>query len=276
MIISVALVPTSPTPLPVSVVIVARNESAHLPRCLASVQGWVAEIVVLLNETTDDSASVAGRYGARVFEAKWQGFRETKNFALAKATQPWVLALDADEEVSAALRDEIVRCFSAPEGPTRMAGADFPRQSWFLGRWIRHGDWYPDRCLRLFRREAGRWGGDPAHTQVQVQGPVAHFHSDLYHYSYPTLPDQVWKMSRQSDDFLRHQAALGRRWSLGHALFRPLWRFVRAYVLRGGFLDGYPGFYIAASTAFGTLLRYSRLYEAERLKEPRTDSAPHA
>ena len=275
MIISVALVP-SPAPLPVSVVIVARNEAAHLTRCLASVQDWVAEIVVLLNETTDDSATIAAGHGARVVEAAWRGFRETKNLALDKAAQPWVLALDADEEVSAALRDEIIRFFSSGGGSARFAGADFPRKSWFLGRWITHGDWYPDRCLRLFRTAAGRWGGDPAHTRVLVQGPVAHLRSDMHHYSYPMLTAQVWKMSRQSDDFLQHQSALGRRWSLGQAMVRPVWRFVRAYVLRGGFLDGYPGFYIAASTAFGTLLRYSRLYEAERIKELRTDTAPHA
>jgi len=274
-IIDGVLVPPS-TPLPLSVVIVARNESAHLPRCLASVQGWVAEIVVLLNDTTDDSAAIAVRYGARVIEAAWLGFRETKNFALDQATQPWVLALDADEEVSSALHDEIVRWFPPDGGFTRFAGADFPRKSWFLGRWITHGDWYPDRCLRLFRPDAGRWGGDPAHTHVLVKGPVARLRADLYHYSYPTLTAQVWKMSRQSDDFLQHQSALGRRWSLGQALFRPVWRFVRAYVLRGGFLDGYAGFYIAASTAFGTLLRYSRLYEAGKLREPRPDSAPHA
>ena len=268
--------PPSSAVLPVSVVIVARNEAAALARCLASVDGWVAEIVLVLNDTTDDSAAVAGRHGARVFEAEWQGFRETKNFSLTKAAQPWVLALDADEEISPALRDEIVRFFSTGGGPDRIAGADFPRKSWFLGRWIRHGDWYPDRCLRLFRADAGRWGGDPAHTHVLVQGPVAHFAADMHHYSYPTLPAQVWKMSRQSDDFLRQQTALGRRWSLAQALFRPAWRFGRAYVLRGGFLDGYPGFYIAASTAFGTLLRYSRLYEAEKPKEPRTKSTPDA
>jgi glycosyltransferase involved in cell wall biosynthesis len=240
------------------------------------VQGWVSEIVVLLNDTTDDSAAIAGRHGARVVEAEWLGFRETKNSALAKATQPWVLSLDADEEVSSALRDEIIRFFSERGGSTRFAGADFPRKSWFLGRWITHGDWYPDRCLRLFRADAGRWGGDPAHTHVLVQGQVDHLHSDMHHYSYPTLPDQIWKMSRQSDDFLRYQSVVGRRWSLGHALFRPTWRFLRAYVLRCGFLDGYPGFYIAASTAFGTLLRYSRLYEAEREKSPRADSVPRA
>lgn len=266
----------SSTPIPLSVVIVARNEAANLARCLASVQGWGAEIVVVLNETTDNSAEIAARHGAQVIEAEWLGFRETKNFALDKAARPWVLALDADEEVSQALRDEILGFFSPEGASARFVGADFPRKSWFLGRWITHGDWYPDRCLRLFRTDAGRWGGDPAHTRVIVQGPVAHLRSDLHHYSYPTLPSQVWKMSRQSDDFLRYQSALGRKWSLGQALFRPAWRFLRAYVLRGGFLDGYAGFYIAASTAFGTLLRYSRLYEAEKMGAKRTDSAPHA
>jgi len=261
--------------LPLSVVIVARNEAHNLPRCLASVRGWVAEMVVVLNDTTDDSKMIAQQYGAVVYETAWRGYRDTKNLALGKATQPWMLALDTDEEVSAALRDEMVRFFTAEGGHTRFVGADFARKSWFLGRWITHGDWYPDRCLRLFRSNAGQWGGDPAHTHVLLQGPVAHLQADLHHYSYPTLPDQVLKMSRQSDDFLRTQAGLGRRWSLVETLFRPGWRFFRAYVLRGGFLDGFPGLYIAASTAFGTLLRYSRLYEAERKREPRMDTDEH-
>jgi glycosyltransferase involved in cell wall biosynthesis len=232
-------------------------------------------MVVVLNNTTDDSAAIAAGHGARVVEAEWLGFRDTKNFALDKATQPWVLALDADEEISGALHDEISRFLSKDGESIHFAGADFPRKSWFLGRWIKHGDWYPDRCLRLFRADSGRWGGDPAHTRVIVKGKVARLRSDLHHYSYPTLPDQIWKMSRQSDDFLRYQSAAGRRWSLAQALFRPAWRFLRAYVLRAGFLDGFPGFYIAASTSFGTLLRYSRLYEAEQFGRPPKDSAPH-
>jgi len=131
------------TPLPISVIIVARNEAAILPRCLASVHGWVQESVVALNATTDASAEVVAPFGARVVHLSWKGFRDTKNEAMNLASQPWALCLDADEEVSPALRDEIHAFFQRGES-ARYAGARFPRKVWFINRWIRHGDWYPD------------------------------------------------------------------------------------------------------------------------------------
>jgi Glycosyltransferases involved in cell wall biogenesis len=247
-------------PLPISVSLIAHNEAANLPRCLRSVAGWTSEIVVVTNDCTDDTVKIAQSFGAKTLENPWRDFQTQKNVSLDACTQPWVLALDADEEISSALRDELIAFFNG-DAPSRFHGADFPRKSWFLGRWITHGDWYPDRCLRLFRRGSGRWGGDLAHTHVIVDGPVMRLRADLHHYSYATLPAQVFKISRQSDDFLRAQLLKKKRWSLLATFFRPPWRFFRAYVLRLGFLDGFPGFYIAASTAFGALLRYSRLYE---------------
>jgi glycosyltransferase involved in cell wall biosynthesis len=140
------------SPLPISVVIVARNEAQTLPRCLASVQGWVAEILVVLNHTTDDSATVAARLGATVLQTEWRGFRDTKNWALDRAAQPWALCLDADEEVSPALQVAITAFFARGDRDA-FAGARFPRKVWFIDRWITHGDWYPDLSLRLIHRD---------------------------------------------------------------------------------------------------------------------------
>ena len=156
--------------LPISVVIVARNEARNLPRCLESVQGWVAEIVVVLNDTTDDSEVVAERHGAVVFETEWRGFRDTKNWALAHASQPWALALDADEEVSPALQADLKAFFSRGD-QERFVGARFPRKVWFIDRWITHGDWYPDLSLRLLRRDRTRWreGRTELHRHVVCQ-----------------------------------------------------------------------------------------------------------
>jgi glycosyltransferase involved in cell wall biosynthesis len=249
--------------LPLSVVIVARNEQTNLKRCLASVAGWTAEIVVALNQTTDSSSGVAAAAGARVFELPWRGFRDSKNEALDLATQPWRLCLDADEEVSEALRSSI-RAFIASPDAGRFAGARFPRKVHFLGRWIRHGDWYPDYSLRLVAAGRGRWGGDAfVHEKVACDGPVATLRGDLHHYSFPTLGAHVSKMMPFADLFVEQQRAKGRRFSAGAAVLRPLWRFFRAYVLKAGFWDGFPGFYIAWGTAFGTLIRYTRLYESE-------------
>lgn len=150
-----ALLPPAKPALPLSVVIVARNEAATLPRCLASVQGWVADIVVALNDTTDESEAVGKAFGARVEHLDWHGYRDTKNAALALAAHNWVLSLDADEEVSAPLRDAIT-AFAGDFD--QYSAARFPRKVWFIDRWITHGDWYPDYSLRLFRRDRARAG----------------------------------------------------------------------------------------------------------------------
>ena len=260
------MVSTSAAPLPLSVVIIAKNEAQNLPRCLASVRGWTAEIVVALNDTTDASEAVARDYGARVEHIAWQGYRDTKNAALALAKHSWVLSLDADEEVSRALRDDIAAFFSDCD---QFSGARFPRKVWFIDRWITHGDWYPDYSLRLFRRDRARWGGDAfVHEKVECDGPVATLRGDLHHHSFPTLSSHVAKINPFADLFIRQQQARGARFSLAAAIFRPWWRFFRAYVLRRGFLDGYAGFYIAVATAFGAFVRYSRLYEEDNKKPP--------
>ena len=259
----------SQSPLPISVVIVAKNETHTRPRCLASVRGWVAETVVALNDTTDDSAAVAQSLGATVHRLPWQGYRDTKNAALALAAQPWVLSLDADEEVSPALHDALTAFFVRPDHD-RFAGARFPRKVWFIDRWITHGDWYPDLSLRLLQRSRARWGGDAfVHEKVECDGPVATLAGDLHHYSFPTLASHVAKINPFADLFVRQQQDKGGRFSLFAAVFRPFWRFVRAYLLKRGFLDGFPGFYIAWATAFGAFVRYSRLYELENRRAPK-------
>ncbi|MDB6093878.1 MAG: glycosyl transferase [Verrucomicrobia bacterium] len=256
------------SPLPLSVVIIARNEARTLPRCLASVQGWVAEIVVALNDTTDGSATLAKNFGARVETVPWQGYRDTKNAALALAANPWVLSLDADEEVSAALRASLTEFFVRPDHD-RFAGARFPRKVWFIDRWIMHGDWYPDLSLRLLQRSHARWGGDAfVHEKVECDGPVATLKGDLHHYSFPTLGAHVAKITPFADLFVQQQQAKGKRFSLVSAVVRPAWRFVRAYVFKLGFLDGFPGLYIAWATSFGAFVRYSRLYEEEHRSAP--------
>lgn len=256
-----------PARLPVSVVIVARNEEANLPRCLASVAGWVGEIVVVLNDTTDGSEAAARKVGAVVHHLPWKGFRDTKNAAMELAAQPWALCLDADEEVSPALRGDLLAFFAGSATRTCM-GAKFPRKVWFIDRWITHGDWYPDYSLRLVRTDRARWGGDEfVHEKMDCNGPVAKLKGDLHHYSFPSLSDHVGKIVPFADLFVSQREAKGQGFSLTAAIVRPFWRFFRGYVIRRGFLDGYPGFYIAVGTAFGAFVRYSRLYEAQYQKD---------
>ena len=254
--------------LPISVVVIARNEAHNLPRCLGSVRGWCAELVVVYNSSTDGTGEVAAQHGALVFETEWRGYRDNKNWALAKAQQPWALCLDADEEVSPALRRSI-EAFFARGDERRFHGARFPRKVWFIDRWITHGDWYPDLSLRLLHVGRARWGGDAfVHEKVECDGPVATLTGDLHHYSFPTLASHVAKINPFADLFVRQQQAKGGKFSVFAAIFRPFWRFFRAYVIKLGFLDGYPGFYIAWATAFSAFVRYSRLFEAEHHRAP--------
>ncbi|MEO6873742.1 MAG: glycosyltransferase family 2 protein [Opitutaceae bacterium] len=258
------------SPLPLSVIIIAKNEAQTLPRCLASVSGWVSEMVVALNDTTDDSDTLAHNAGALVHNLSWHGYRDTKNAALALAKQPWVLSLDADEEVSPALRESLTAFFARADRDS-FAGARFPRKVWFIDRWITHGDWYPDLSLRLLQVGRARWGGDAiVHEKVECDGPVATLTGDLHHYSFPTLARHVSKINPFADLFMRQQKENDRHFSLFAAILRPAWRFFRAYVLKLGFLDGYPGFYIAWATAFSAFVRYSRLYEADYRTAPRS------
>jgi glycosyltransferase involved in cell wall biosynthesis len=253
--------------LPISVCIISGAEEHRIGTCLRSAAEWTSELIVVLNhDVCDGTEGIATSFGARIHRHPWQGFREQKNLALTLATQPWVLALDADEEVSPQLRGAILDFFS--DGRERFAGADFARKVWFMGRWITHGDWYPDRVLRLFRREKGKWSGTEEHCAVAVEGEATTLPGDLLHYSNPNISSYVSKINYFADLHLRRQLAEGIRWSASASVFRAGWRFFRAYFLRRGFLDGYPGFFIAASTAYATLVKHSRLFEHGQPAKP--------
>ena len=253
--------------LPISVCIISGAEAHRIGKCLASVAQWTSEIVVVINpEVQDGTDAIAASFGAKIHRHPFQGFREQKNLALGYCTLPWVLSLDADEEVSPELRESIFRFF---EGDAqRFAGASFARKVWFLGRWITHGDWYPDRVLRLFLRDKGKWAGSAEHCAVEVRGATTLLAGDLLHYTNPDISGYVNKINYYADVYLQRQLAEKARWTAPAAVFRAAWRFVRAYFFRRGFLDGYPGFFIAASTAYSTLVRHSRLFEHLQSSQP--------
>ena len=253
------------TRLPISISIISLNEEANLRRCLASVAGIATEIVIVDSGSTDRTAEIAAEFGARFVHQPWLGYTAQKNHCLSLCAQPWVLALDCDEELTPELRASIQRFFEQRDDQ-RYDGAWMSRLVWFMGRWIRHGDWYPDRKVRLFRREKSHWaadGGGQVHERLEVDGACTTLQGDLLHYSFRNIEHYLVKHVQYSRVFLQTQQAKGKRWSLLHTLFRPWWRFTRAYVLKRGFLDGFPGFWVALNTAFFTFDRYSRVYEAE-------------
>jgi glycosyltransferase involved in cell wall biosynthesis len=253
--------PTSSTRLPLSLFVITLNEERNLRRCLESAVDLATEVIVVDSGSTDGTRAIAESFGARWYDQPWLGMRDQKNAALGHCTQPWVLALDADEELSPKLRAEISRILC--DDSKDIAGLRCARKSRFLGRWIRHGDWYPDWQLRLFRREKGHFAGEAGHDHVELaQGSrILPTRAELLHYSYPTLASFLEKLNSFSDAHLAAQIARGKSWSLLGNVFRPWWRFFRGYILRLGFLDGFPGYWIAKATAFSAFVRHSRLYE---------------
>jgi glycosyltransferase involved in cell wall biosynthesis len=247
--------------LPVSVVVIAKDEAYNIRRCLASVRGWVNEIVVVVDHCSDGTEDIAREeFGAKVVYNPWVGFKEQKNVGIRFATRPWILSLDADEEVSVALRQSLADFLSRP---TNHSGARFARLSWYLGRWIRHGDWYPDWSLRLFRKDVGIWIGGAVHERLQLDGSVATLGGDLYHYSYPTLADHLVKINLYSRLFVKGKP--GRQNRVKMALLAPLhgaWAAFRGYFLRCGFLDGFAGLCIAVFSGFATFVKYAMWYES--------------
>ena len=231
-----------PTPLPISVALITKNEATRLPACLASVAGLADEVVVLDSGSSDHTAALAESLGARVMVTDWPGFGVQKNRAVAACRHDWVLCLDADERVSPELAAAIRTLFTgATVGSPPLGAYRFPRCNRFLGRYLRHGEGYPDLSLRLFDRRRARWSEDPVHETVRADGPVGRLNGDLIHDSADTLDHYLAKQNRYTS-----LAAAGRRGeSVSGLAWRmvssPLLRFVKFYFLRRGFLDGVPG-----------------------------------
>lgn len=244
-------------------IIITLNEERNLPECLAAL-AWCDRIVVLDGGSSDRSVELARQAGARVEQSsEWPGFGSQKNRALDLADCDWVLSIDADERVGPALAQEIRAAVSDPGDAVAFS---MPRLSSYCGQFMRHGGWYPDRVLRLFRRGSARFSDDLVHEKLRVDGPVGRLREDLLHISYRSLDDVLDKMNRYSSAGALKAAAAGRRGGVLGALLHSLWAFARAYLLRRGFLDGRLGFVLACSIAHETWYRYLKLW---RLAPPR-------
>jgi glycosyltransferase involved in cell wall biosynthesis len=241
-----------------SVVIVACNEADRIGVALASV-AFADEVLVVDSGSIDDTVALAKASGARVVQTDWPGYVAQKNRALALATGDWILSIDADEEVSPELRGAIQGALAADRAGVH--GYRMNRLNLWFGVPIRHGDWYPDRRVRLVRRGRGRWGGEDPHDALEVDGPVEGLAGDIVHRSHRSLGEQLAKVDRYSRIAAASAKAAGRRARWVDLAVRPAWSFVRGYGLRGGWRDGLPGLVIAAINALYVLLKYARLRE---------------
>ncbi|OVE73838.1 hypothetical protein BVX94_02665 [bacterium B17] len=245
----------------ISACITAGNEEKNIRRCLKSVS-WADEIVVVDSFSSDRTVEICKEFTDRVFKHRWLGYIGQKNLIKDLAHGPWILFIDADEEISDKLREEIIAEFESGRAES-YDGYEFPRMVKYLGKWIKHGDWYPDVKLRLFRKNRGVCGGEEPHDRTTVMGPVRRMKGDLHHYTYTDTSHQIKTIDHfaniAADGFLKRN----RKFRISDILVRPASRFIRSYIIRRGFMDGLPGLIIATTTSFGVFLKYAKLWERQ-------------
>ncbi len=255
-------------PLPVSAVLITFNTGDQLAACLRSL-AFCDEIVVVDSGSDDATRDVARRHGARVVEEPWRGFGPQKRFAVSLARNDWVLCVDADEEVSPDLARAIATALTGP----RNVAYRMPRSNRFMGRYLRHGEGFPDWSLRLFDRRRAQWSDDAVHEKVVASGPVGRLpeRAVLMHHSAESLATYLDKQNRytslQADALFR----AGARANVWRLLLSPALRFVKFYVVRLGFLDGLPGLVHIAIGCFNSFAKYAKL-RALQVDEPRVAS----
>ena len=255
-------------PVKISAVVITYNEENNIGRCLESIMDTVDEIVVVDSYSTDATGEICKEKGVIFLQHSFEGHIEQKNYALSCAANHYVLSLDADE----ALSETLMQSIQAAKENWQADGYGVNRLTNYCGKWIRHCGWYPDRKIRMWDRRKGHWGGVNPHDHVvmDAKSRTHHLSGDLLHFSYPTIRNHIAQINRFSDIAAREALERGRRSNLFLDIcLNPLLTFFKKYLLKLGVLDGYEGFVISISTAYGKFLKYIKLRELERkLKSP--------
>jgi glycosyltransferase involved in cell wall biosynthesis len=238
----------------ISATIITLNEERNIARAIDSLS-CVDEVLVVDSGSTDQTREIALRHGARVIEEPWRGYAGQKNFAAYSATHDWILSLDADEQVTPELAEEILALKRT--GPAA-DGYSFPRLAQYLGRWIRHSGWYPDRKTRLYHRARAEWIGEYVHESVRVKGSVGELHGDLLHFTCGSLSEHLRTLDRYTTLAARELIEKKQPVPMRRLALDPAWTLIRTYVLQLGFLDGPQGLAIAWMAALYTFLKYAK------------------
>jgi glycosyltransferase involved in cell wall biosynthesis len=238
----------------ITATIITLNEERNIARAIESLR-CCDEILIVDSGSVDRTIELAEKLGARVIDANWRGYAGQKNWAAEQATYDWVLSLDADEALSEALEAEI---WSLKKSGPNCDGYTMPRLARYLGRWILHGGWYPDRKVRLYDRRKAKWVGDYVHESVVVEGRVGHFDANLLHFTCESLSEHIKTMDRYTTLAAQELAARRVKVPIRRMLLAPAWTFVKSYVVQRGFLDGAEGLIVAYMAAFYTFLKYSK------------------
>ncbi|TXC85117.1 glycosyltransferase family 2 protein [Luteibaculum oceani] len=240
----------------ISVAIITKNEAANIERCIRSVKNIADEIVVVDSFSTDNTTEIAKSLGAKIIEQEFLGYKEQKNFARDKCSNTWVLSLDADEALSPELEKSIKKA-----NLNSFDAFEMNRLSEFCGKWIRHGSWYPDRKIRLFKNDSGYWGGRNPHDKyILYPGKKLGFlKGDILHYTFQSFEQHEKQIEHFSSISAQALFEKGKKWYPGKPELRATMRFVRNYILKAGFLDGKMGLYIAKKSAGATYKKYVKL-----------------
>jgi len=238
----------------ISATIIACDEERRIARAIESLR-CSDEIIVVDSGSVDRTTQIAAQLGARVVESPWQGYARQKNLAAEKAEHDWILSIDADEALSEALEGEIWQL--------KKSGPEFdaytvPRMAQYLGRWILHSGWHPDRKVRLYDRRKAHWVGDFVHESVKTEGRVGELKSSLLHFTCDSLSEHLKTMDRYTTLAAQELAARKQRISWTRMMTDPPWTFFRAYVLHRGFLDGFEGLVIAYMAALYNFVKYAK------------------
>lgn len=246
-----------------SAVVVTLNEEANIVECLKSVH-FADEIVVVDSQSSDSTVQLAKRFTDKVYQTTFEGYGKLKNDAMAKASGDWILSIDADERVSPRLAEEIAEVVGTD---SNCSGYLMPRRTFFLGRWIMHGGWYPGYVLRLFRKDSASFSNALVHENVAVSGDVGKLEGELLHYSDPNLKRYLSKLDRFTD--LSSQALFenGRRTGFNDLLFRPTFMFWKMYFFKLGILDGMQGLILSLLSAVHVFIKYVKLWEKCRTSQ---------
>lgn len=247
----------------ISFCLITLNEEANLPRCLQSLQDLADELVIVDSGSADQTRSIAERHGALWHPQPWLGYVGQKNLACSLASHEWVFSIDADEALSPGLQLEL-RTLKTWDIPESCSGFSMPRCVLYDGRWIRHGDWYPDRLVRLFRRDRARFAGGRVHERLEVSGGITPLSGEIEHHSFRDAADHRARGRHYARLWAESAFEQGRRVRPGSALCHAAFRWVRGYLLRGGFLDGRQGWIIAWINAAEVRLKYRHLGELQR------------
>jgi glycosyltransferase involved in cell wall biosynthesis len=243
--------------IPISLYVLTANNHRTIERCLKSLS-WAEELVVVDSFSQDGTYEICKQYTDKIFQRKWTGHRDQYQYAADLTTRDWIMFVDADEEIPPELAEEIQ---AELNGRAKDLNGYFVyRRTYYLGRWIRYGGWYPDGEIRLYRRDKGKWEGG-LHAKLVVDGKVGVLKNQYMHYTYGDISDQIQTIDKYSDIAVSDMVNLARPFRWENLLFNPSFRFFKDYFFKLGFLDGIPGFIIAVSTAYYAFVKHAKLWE---------------